>query len=61
MKVREIVKKLELDGWYQARMKGSHRVFKHPEKAGIVVVPPSVNTFYIKIFLAELSLSVPFI
>ena len=38
MKVREIVKKLELDGWYQARMRGSHRVFKHPEKTGIVVV-----------------------
>ena len=37
MKVREIVKKLELDGWYQARMRGSHRVFKHPEKTGIVV------------------------
>ena len=41
MKVREIVKKLELDGWYQARMRGSHRVFKHPEKTGIVVVPGS--------------------
>ena len=41
MKVREIVKKLELDGWYQSRMRGSHRVFKHSKKTGIVVVPGS--------------------
>lgn len=39
MKVRELLKKLEADGWYEARMKGSHRVLKHPQKAGIVVVP----------------------
>lgn len=39
MKVRDILKRLEADGWYEARMKGSHRVLKHPEKAGIVVVP----------------------
>jgi predicted RNA binding protein YcfA (HicA-like mRNA interferase family) len=43
MKVREVVKQLELDGWYQDRMRGSHRVFKHPEKAGIVVVPGSLS------------------
>jgi predicted RNA binding protein YcfA (HicA-like mRNA interferase family) len=39
MKVREVIKKLKADGWYEARMKGSHRVFKHPTKSGIVVVP----------------------
>lgn len=39
MKVRDILKKLEADGWYEARMKGSHRVLKHPEKSVIVVVP----------------------
>jgi predicted RNA binding protein YcfA (HicA-like mRNA interferase family) len=39
MKVRDILKRLEADGWYEARMKGSHRVLKHPQKAGIVVVP----------------------
>jgi predicted RNA binding protein YcfA (HicA-like mRNA interferase family) len=39
MKVRNVIKKLEIDGWYQARMRGSHRVFKHPTKPGIVVVP----------------------
>ncbi len=35
MKVREVLKKLEADGWYQARMRGSHRVLKHSEKADI--------------------------
>ena len=39
MKVRDIVKRLKNDGWYEARRKGSHRVFKHSAKSGIVVVP----------------------
>ncbi|ACB51186.1 hypothetical protein cce_1836 [Crocosphaera subtropica ATCC 51142] len=39
MKVREVIKRLKTDGWYEARIKGSHRVFKHPTKSGIVVVP----------------------
>ncbi len=39
MKVREVLQRLEADGWYEARMRGSHRVLKHPEKSGIVVVP----------------------
>ena len=38
MKVREVSKRLEDDGWYLARTKGSHRQFKHPEKAGTVTV-----------------------
>ncbi|MEC4815578.1 MAG: type II toxin-antitoxin system HicA family toxin [Scytonema sp. PMC 1069.18] len=38
MKVREVFKRLEADGWYEARMRGSHRVLKHPQKSGIVVV-----------------------
>jgi predicted RNA binding protein YcfA (HicA-like mRNA interferase family) len=29
---------LEDDGWYLARTKGSHRQFKHPEKAGSFTV-----------------------
>lgn len=43
MKVREIINKLKKDGWYEARMRGSHRVLKHPTKSGIVVVPGSYN------------------
>lgn len=39
-KIREIIKLLEADGWYFKRMgKGSHMVYRHPVKAGIVVVP----------------------
>ena len=38
MQVREVIKMLEDDGRYLARTKGSHRQFKHPEKAGTVTV-----------------------
>ena len=45
MKVREVIKLLEDDGWYLARMKGSHRQLKHPTKPGTVTVSgkPSVD------------------
>ncbi|MBJ7901003.1 MAG: addiction module toxin, HicA family [Cyanobacteria bacterium RI_101] len=39
MKVRDILKRLEADGWYQIRMRGSHRILTHDIKSGIVVVP----------------------
>jgi len=39
MKVRDLMKRLKDDGWYQDRMRGDHRVLKHATKAGIVVVP----------------------
>ena len=39
MKVREVIRMLEADGWYQVRQTGSHRHFKHPVKFGIVTVP----------------------
>lgn len=29
---------ITVDGWYLARMKGSHRIYKHPLKRGRVVV-----------------------
>ncbi|MEM6427882.1 MAG: type II toxin-antitoxin system HicA family toxin [Deinococcota bacterium] len=38
MKVRELVKLLENDSWRQARMKGSHRQFKHPTKSCTVTI-----------------------
>ncbi len=38
MKVKEIIKVLEDDGWYLARTKGSHRQFKHSSKPGTVTV-----------------------
>ncbi len=38
MKVKEIIKLIEVDGWYLARTRGSHRQFKHPHKLGLVTV-----------------------
>jgi predicted RNA binding protein YcfA (HicA-like mRNA interferase family) len=45
MKVKEVIKLLEKDGWYVARTRGSHRQFKHPNKLGTVTVSgkPSVD------------------
>jgi len=43
MKVKEIIKISEDDGWYLARTKGSHRQFKHPEKAGTVTVSGNLD------------------
>jgi predicted RNA binding protein YcfA (HicA-like mRNA interferase family) len=38
LKFREVVKLLELDGWYLARTRGSHRQYKPPVKRGPVTV-----------------------
>ncbi|OFX43653.1 MAG: addiction module toxin, HicA family [Bacteroidetes bacterium GWA2_30_7] len=38
MKVSEIIKIIENDGWYLSRQKGSHRQFKHLTKKGLVTV-----------------------
>ncbi len=38
MKVKELIKILEKDGWDQARMRGSHRQYRHPDKDGTVTV-----------------------
>jgi predicted RNA binding protein YcfA (HicA-like mRNA interferase family) len=39
MKVRDVIKLLEKDGWKFDRQKGSHRQFRHPSKQGSVTVP----------------------
>lgn len=39
MKIREIIKLIEADGWNFQRQKGSHKIYKHPIKKGIVVLP----------------------
>lgn len=38
MKVRDIIKMLEEDGWYLSSIEGSHRQFKHPLKRGKTTV-----------------------
>lgn len=39
MKVRDVIKLIEQEGWYLTRTKGSHRQFKHFAKPGLVTVP----------------------
>jgi predicted RNA binding protein YcfA (HicA-like mRNA interferase family) len=38
MKVREMMWKLEADGWYWVKAKGGHRQYKHPTKPGRVTL-----------------------
>jgi predicted RNA binding protein YcfA (HicA-like mRNA interferase family) len=43
MKVREVIKLIEVDGWYLARTRGSHRQYKHTTKSGLVTVPGKLS------------------
>ncbi|MBC7262695.1 MAG: type II toxin-antitoxin system HicA family toxin [Chloroflexi bacterium] len=38
MKVRDIIRLTEEDGWYLVAIKGSHRQYKHPTKPGRVTI-----------------------
>ena len=39
MKVRDAIKMIERDGWFQVKSRGgSHRQFKHPWKSGRVTI-----------------------
>jgi len=39
MKSADVIRELERAGWVLDRVRGSHHVFKHPGRQGIVVVP----------------------
>jgi predicted RNA binding protein YcfA (HicA-like mRNA interferase family) len=43
MKVRDVIRLIEADGWYQVKTVGSHRQFKHLEKSGRVTVAGHPN------------------
>ncbi len=43
---REIIRRLVKEGWYLARVKGSHYQFKHDEKKGVVTVQHPKDTIY---------------
>jgi predicted RNA binding protein YcfA (HicA-like mRNA interferase family) len=43
MKVRDIMKLIETDGWYLVVTKGSHRQYKHPTKLGRVTIAGNPN------------------
>lgn len=49
MKVRDAIKLIEDDGWFQVATRGSHRQFKHPPKPGRVTIAgkPSDDTRHI--------------
>ena len=39
VKSAELVRELRAAGWQLDRIRGSHHVFKHPERVGTIVVP----------------------
>lgn len=39
VKIRDLLKLIEADGWRMVAQKGSHRQFKHPSKPGRVTIP----------------------
>lgn len=43
MKIREVVKLIEKDGWYLVRTKGSHRQYRHSSKKGLVTISGHVT------------------
>jgi len=43
MKVKEIIKIIEQDGWFMVRREGSHRQYKHPNKTGLVTIAGHLN------------------
>jgi len=43
MKIHDIIKLIEADGWYQVDTKGSHHQYKHPTKVGRVTIAGHPN------------------
>lgn len=43
MKVRDVIKLIADDGWYQVDTRGSHRQYKHPIKKGRVTIAGHPN------------------
>lgn len=39
MKVSDVLRLLQEDGWFLVATRGSHRQFKHPVKSGRVTIP----------------------
>jgi predicted RNA binding protein YcfA (HicA-like mRNA interferase family) len=43
MKIRDVIKLIQADGWYLVATKGSHRQYKHPIKSGRVTIAGHPN------------------
>jgi len=39
MDSRQIIRRLEADGWVCVRTEGSHHQFRHPDRPGLITVP----------------------
>jgi predicted RNA binding protein YcfA (HicA-like mRNA interferase family) len=39
MKIRDLIRTIEKDGWVHVKTRGSHRQYKHPAKPGRVTIP----------------------
>ena len=44
MKIRDVIKRIETDGWYLARTRGSHSQYKHAKKPGVVTIAGKPNS-----------------
>jgi predicted RNA binding protein YcfA (HicA-like mRNA interferase family) len=44
MKIRDVIKIIEQNGWFMVRSKGSHRQYKHNKKKGIVTIAGHTNS-----------------
>jgi predicted RNA binding protein YcfA (HicA-like mRNA interferase family) len=44
VKVSELIKIIENDGWYLSRTKGSHRQYKHSIKKGVVTISGKLSS-----------------
>jgi predicted RNA binding protein YcfA (HicA-like mRNA interferase family) len=48
MKLRDVIKLLEREGWYLVRTRDSHRQYKHPYKGGVVTISGHLNDYIAK-------------
>jgi predicted RNA binding protein YcfA (HicA-like mRNA interferase family) len=57
MKIREVIKLIEADGWYLENTVGSHRQYKHTKKPGRVTVSghPNDDVYILKLWQAFLN------
>jgi predicted RNA binding protein YcfA (HicA-like mRNA interferase family) len=44
MKVRDVIRRLQQDGWYRVKSSSGHRQFRHKTKRGKVTVPGQLGT-----------------
>ncbi|MCX6575133.1 MAG: type II toxin-antitoxin system HicA family toxin [Candidatus Aminicenantes bacterium] len=43
MKVKDVIKMIEQDGWFMVRRKGSHSQYRHSYKKGLVTIAGHLN------------------